>query len=144
MSTRRSAPLAIVPASPTQRVCVCSYGQRSFRLRKTETCSDRILLASFAGVGSSRSTEPSLMKLNSGRIAIDGRETFAAAEERLLDTLTLSSGLGDGTECDESAEVIVRGESAQGMSMSLRRGEWWSSLERSSGLNRIESLAGEL
>lgn len=84
------------------------------------------------------------MKLNSGRIAIDGRETFAAAEERLLDTLTLSSGLGDGTECDESAEVIVRGESAQGMSMSLRRGEWWSSLERSSGLNRIESLAGEL
>lgn len=71
---------------------------------------------SFTGVGSSLSTLPSLMKLSSGRAAMEGREALATADERRLDKLTLSSGLGEGAECDESVDdAIVLGESAQRM-----------------------------
>ena len=97
---------------------------------KGETHSVRMASSavSLTGVGSSRSTLPSLMKLNSGRAAIDCRGIFTA--DRLLDKLTLSSGLGDGAELDESAEVaMLLGESINPTSdlvqqKGKRRADW--------------------
>ena len=98
---------------------------------------------SFAGVGSSLSTDPSLMKLSSGRAAMEGREALATADERRLDRLTLSSGLGEGAEFDESCEdAIVLVESAnESLSFLVDEGKIRPNvLDRSSGFDCRESL----